>query len=118
MNYSEVFEFMMEFEIDVLNRFNELIIDVKTNTYTFIGECKDIDDVKTRVVFALCRPIGKGLEESDAHRLLGKFNKYFKVELTREDMLLMYQELCYQSKIEEFKDFVKRGFPLEELKTA
>ncbi|MDW0113786.1 hypothetical protein QT711_11360 [Sporosarcina saromensis] len=106
---------MKDFEVDILNRFDELIIDEPTNTYTFIGGCNDLDDVKTRVVFSLCRPIGKGLEKKDANRLLVKFNKYFKTNLSRNDMLLMYRELCYQSKLDEFRVFVQRGFPMNEL---
>lgn len=115
LNYNEVVVFMKDFGVDILNRFEELIIDEPTNTYTWIGDCKDIEDVKTKVVFALCRPISKGLKRADANRMLEQFNKYFKIDLTREDMLLMYQELCYTSKLEEFKSFIKRGFPMQEL---
>lgn len=116
LNYSEVFQFMKEFEVDLLNRFDELIIDEPTNTYTWIGDCKDIDDVKTRVVFSMCRPIGKGLPNKHADRLLRKIKSYFKVDLSKEDMLLMYTELCYLSKLEEFKGFIREGFPIDKLK--
>ena len=116
LNYNDVVKFMKDFGIDVLNKFDELIIDMRTNTYTTIGDSKDIDDVKTRVVYALCRPIGKGLEVHHANRLLNKVNAYFNVNLTRSDMLSMYAELCYPSKLSEFKDFIKRGFPIEEIK--
>lgn len=116
LNYNEVFKFMKEFGVDFINRYEELIIDEPTNTYVCIEGCKDIEDVKTHIVFALCRPIGKGLEKKDAIRLLNRFNNYFDVNLTREDMRLMYQKLCYVSKLEEFKDFIKRGFPIDELK--
>lgn len=116
LNYNEVVQFMVEFEADLLNRFGELIIDEPSNTYVIIKNCKDIEEVKLYVVYSLCRPIGKGLEERDANRLLQKFNKYFKVSLTRSDLRLMYQELCYESKLKEFKDFIKCGFPIEELK--
>lgn len=118
MDYNEVIKFMKEFEIDVFNRFDELIIDVQNNIYTIISDCKDIDDIKTRVVFSLCRPIGKGLNDKHANRLLKKFNRYFETNLSRKDLLLMYSELCYSSKLEEFKDFIKRGFPIDELKEA
>lgn len=116
LNYNEVFQFMREFGVDFINRYNELIIDEPTNTYVGIENCKDIEDVKTYVVFALCRPIGKGLEDYPAKRLLNRFNNYFGTELTREDMRLMYGELCYTHKLNEFKDFIKRGFPINELK--
>jgi hypothetical protein len=92
-----------------------LIIDQPTNTYTTINQCKDIEDVKTHVVFSLCRPIGKGLEDKVATRLLKQVNNYFNVDLTKDDMRLMYQELCYTSKLDEFKSFIKRGFPMNEL---
>lgn len=115
LDYNEVFQFMKEFRIDLINRYGELIIDEPTNTYVSINNCKDIEDVKTYVVFALCRPIGKGLKDKDATRLLNRLNSYFEVKLTKADMLLMYQELCYVSKIEEFKSFIKRGFPIGEL---
>ncbi len=107
---------MKEFEVDLLNRFNELIIDEPTNTYTIINNCESIEDVELRVVFALCRPIGKGLSKKPAERLLRRFNSYFNTELTREDLRLMYGELCYETMIEEFKNFIKRGFPIDELK--
>lgn len=115
LNYNEVFGFMEEFGIDNINRFGELIIDVPTNTYVTIESCKDIDDVKTYVVFALCRPIGKGLRDRDANRLLDRLNSYFNSLLTKDDMLLMYQHLCYRSKIEQFKSFIQQGFPIAEL---
>lgn len=116
LDFNEVVKFMKEFKVDYLNRFGELIIDEPTNTYVGINRCKDIEEVKLYVVYALCRPIGKGLEERDANRLLKRFNDYFKVNLTRSDLLLMYGELCYERKLEEFKDFINRGFPMEELK--
>lgn len=116
LNYNEVFQFMQDFGIDFLNRFNEMIIDYETNTYADIKECEDIEDVKMRVVFNLCRPIGKGLELPKANMLLRKFNTYYSTELTRDDMRLMYGELCYRHKFDELKDFIKRGFPIEELK--
>lgn len=116
LDFNEVVKFMREFGVDLLNRYGELIIDEPTNTYVYINKCKDIEDVKTYVVYALCRPIGKGLDKKDADRLLHRVNKYFKVNLSRKDMLTMYARLCYVDKLEEFKDFIKRGFPIEELK--
>jgi len=68
------------------------------------------------VVFNLCRQIGKGLEKKQANRLVEKLNKYFHTELSGEDLHLIYLELCYWSKFEDFKDFIKRGFPIEELR--
>ncbi|QTB21594.1 hypothetical protein J1907_17870 [Lysinibacillus sphaericus] len=118
LDYNEVFQFMKEFKVDLLNRFGELIIDEPTNTYVTIKDCKDIEDVKTYVVFALCRPISKGLGEQASSRLLKRLNDYFNVNLTKQDCLLMYRDLCYVSKLEQFKDFIKRGFPLDELKSA
>lgn len=117
LDYNEVFTFMKEFQADFINRYNELIIDQPTNTYASLNECKSIEDVKAKVVFALCRPIGKGLQPAPAKRLLKRVNEYFKVELTKEDMHLMYQKICYSSKFDEFKDFVQRGFPMQELAT-
>jgi hypothetical protein len=118
LNYNEVFQFMRDFGVDFLNRYEELIIDEPTNTYVCIKNCKNIEDVKLYVVFSLCRPIGKGLEDKPATRILGRFNKYFNTNLTREDMRLMYGELCYETKLDHFKDFIRRGFPMEELKKA
>lgn len=115
LDFNEVVKFMKEFGVDLLNRYGELIIDEPTNTYVTITECKDIEDVKTYVVFALCRPIGKGLGEQASSRLLNRLNNYFDISLTKKDCLLMYQDLCYVSKLEQFKDFIKRGFPMEEL---
>lgn len=116
LNYNELYQFMREFGVDFLNMYGEMIIDNKTNTYTHITGCNDLDDVKTRVIYVMCRPIGKGLEKRDAFRLLKRVNDYFKTQLTKDDMLLMYQELCYERKLPEFKDFIKRGFPMDELK--
>lgn len=116
LDYNGLVQFMKVFKIDYLNRFGELIIDEKTNTYTNIENCEGIDDVELHVVYSLCRPIYKGLDNKHATRLLKRVNDYFEVNLTKEDMGLMYQELCYTTKLEEFKDFIKRGFPMEELK--
>lgn len=115
LNYNEVISLMKDFGIDHLNRFDELIIDEHTNTYVYIGGCSNIDQVKTRVVYALCRPIGKVLDIKNANRLLDKLNKYFELNLTRKDCLLMYQELCYDRKLEEFEKFIKDGFPIYKL---
>lgn len=116
LDYNEVFKFMKEFNIDILNRYEELIIDEPTNTYTNISRCRNLDDIKLQVVYTLCRPIGKGLDNRTATRLLKNLNTYFKSNLTKEDMRLMYQELCYETKLAEFKDFIKRGFPMDELR--
>lgn len=115
LNHNEVVKFMKEFKVDFLNRFGELIIDSKTNTFADINHCKDMDDVETTVVFALCRPIGKGLKKPVADNLLTRVNEYFDADLTREDMHLMYAKLCYINKFDDFKSFVKRGFPMGEL---
>ena len=115
LDYNEVVQFMKDFKVDLINRYDDLIIDQPTNTYVTINNCKDIDDVKTRVVYALCRPIGKGLKDKDATRLLNRVNEYFNTLLTKEDMRLLYEKLCYASKLEEFKSFIQRGFPMNEL---
>lgn len=107
---------MREFQIDYLNRYGELIIDEHTNTYTSIKHCKDIKDVKVAVVYALCRPIGKGLKPTQAKRLLIRLNNYFDIDLSREDMRLMYTEFCYVNKLPEFQQFIESGFPMKELK--
>lgn len=111
--FGEVFEFMQGFGIDALNRFGELIIDMPTNTYAYVSDCETIDDVKTRVVYAITRPICKGLEEDDAERLLARFNRYFEVGLTRDDFSVIYGTLCYVEKFDEFKQFMIDGFPME-----
>jgi len=116
LDYNDVFQFMKEFEANSLNRFGELIIDEPTNSYVIIKNCRDIEELKLYVVYSICRPIGKGLQENNAKRLLRKFNKYFKVNLTRSDFRLIYAELCYESKLGELKDFIKRGFPVKDLK--
>jgi hypothetical protein len=118
LDYNEVFQFMREFGINVINQWNELIIDAKWNIYTNLDLCENTEEVKARVIFALCRPIGKGLEVKDANRLLHKVNKYFKVNLTRKDMRLIYTELCYSHKFDEFKEFIQEGFPMEKLEKA
>lgn len=115
LKVNEVFQFMREFGIDLINRYGDLIIDEPTNTYTSITNCNDMDDVKTSVVFALCRPICKGLKERDANRLLERVNSYFHAELTRNDMSRLYEELCYVDKFTDFKEFIQRGFPMSEL---
>ena len=116
VEYEEVFQFMKEFGIELMTHNKELIFDEKTNTYCSIEGCSDMWDVKTQAVYSLCRPIGKGLKVRDAERLLKRLNTYFKTSLTREDMRLMYQELCYNRKLGEFKGFIKRGFPMDELR--
>lgn len=116
MDCNEVISFIKEFKIDSKNRYGELIIDEPTNTFVSIDNCKNIEDVKTYVVFALCRPIGKALDEVDAMRLLKRVNDYYKQNLSRQDMRLMYQKLCYVTKLDEFKSFIQRGFPMAELR--
>lgn len=37
LNFNEVAKFMKEFRVDFLNRFGELIIDSKTNTFADIN---------------------------------------------------------------------------------
>lgn len=116
LDYNEVFRFMREYGIDVLNRFGELIIDMPTNTFTTLNDCESIEEVQLRVVYSICRPIAKGLEEKDAHRLLKRFNAYFKTELTREDFYMMYRDFCSESTLPAFREFMRRGFPVAELK--
>lgn len=115
LNYNEIVKFIKEFGVDLINQSGELIIDEPTNTYASIKHCEDIDDVKTAVIYALCRPIGKGLDDKTAQRLLDRVNNYFNTLLTKEDMLLIYQKLCYVREVQRFKDFIKRGFPMNEL---
>lgn|SRR5699024_1321322 len=117
VSYCELVEYMNEFGVDYLNSNQELIIDEKTNTYTYIGKCNNMEDIETCVIYSLCRPIGKGLIEKDAIRLLKRVNRYYEQNLTREDMLSIYIELCYINKFEELKSFIQRGFPMEELKS-
>lgn len=116
LDYNQVFQFMQAFPVDYINKYGEMIIDEKTNMYSTFKDAKDFDDVLTHVVFSLCRPIAKGLEKKDAKRMLHRVNKYFKVNLTREDFDEMYGELCYMDKFDQFKDFIKRGFPMDELR--
>lgn len=115
LDYNELFRLMVDFEIDLLNRFNELIVDEMTNTSLSINSCETIEDVKLNVVFAVCRPIAKGLDARDSDRVRGKINKYFGTELTRNDFNEMYETLCYESKLDEFRSFIARGFPMYEL---
>ncbi|MFK3936591.1 hypothetical protein ACI2JA_03620 [Alkalihalobacillus sp. NPDC078783] len=115
LNLNEVYQFMKDFKIDYLNNRDELIIDDNTDTYVSISDCRTIDEVKTWVVFAMSRPIGKGLQSKDAERLLKRLNDYFNVNLTRKDMRSIYIVLCYIGKVKEFEEFIKRGFPMEDL---
>lgn len=116
LDYNMVFKFMQDFGVDFINRYQELIIDQPTNTYVSIKSCKTLADVETFVVFALCRPIAKGLSPKPAKQLLRRVNSYFDKELTKDDMHLMYSHLCYLDQFEQFKDFIKRGFPMDELR--
>lgn len=115
LDYNELYAFMVDFEIDLLNRFGELIVDEPTNTCLSIKYCESMDDVKVRVLFELCRPIGKGLSDRDSNRVRSKVNRYFGTELTQDDFVVMYEKLCYESKLKEFKSFMDRGFPMGEL---
>ena len=115
LDYNEVFQFMQEYGINILNQWNELIINNHWNIYTNLNGCSNIEDVKAQVILAVCRPIGKGLDEKDAERELEKVNKYFVADLTRKDMRLIYTHLCYSDKLEEVKEFIKNGFPMATL---
>lgn len=116
LNYGEVFKFMQDYGCDFINARNELIIDAESNTYTGLKDATTIDHVKAKVLMNVCRPIYKGLPTKQAKRFLEKFNRYFNTELTREDMGLIYQHLCYGHMIVENMDFIHRGFPMYELK--
>lgn len=115
LNYLEVMDFMKNFHIDCLNGNRELIIDIDTNTYCYIGNCKDIDDVKTMVVMALTRPIYKGLKPKKSKEMLARFNNFFKTSLTKEDFGKLYVALCYESTIPNYKKFIQDGFPMDKL---
>ena len=116
MNYDQIMSLMRLFPIDYLNRFDELIIDEKTNIYSYIGGCESIEDVEACLILSLCRPIGKGLDKNDANRLLERVNGYFCVELTREDMLSIYTHLCYADYVKQVKKFIEDGFPIDRIK--
>lgn len=116
VSYHELVDYMKQLGIALLNEHSELIIHEETNTYTYIGECNSMEDIETCVVYSLCRPISKGLEDKYANLLLEKVNNYYNKKLTKEDFLLMYKELCYVHKFNELKSFIQRGFPMEELK--
>lgn len=117
LDYRKVFKYMQDFDIDSLNKTGELIIDEQTNTYVNIVDCMTIDEVKLRVIYALRRPIGKGLNDADANRLLIKINTYYNINLDRNDLLLMYKHLdiTTQEGQSTFIRFVLRGFPIKEL---
>lgn len=116
LDYNEVFQFMKKSGSDYINRFGEMIVDNKTNIYFMLEGCRSLEDLEAKFVLVTCRPIGKGLEDKDAKRMLKRVNKYFSTCLTQEDMHTVYAELGYVSKLNEIKDFIKRGFPMGELK--
>lgn len=120
LDYNKVFAFMQKFKIDFLNRINELHIDEMTNLYVSIDECKTIQDVEVAVLSTLCRPLGgfRVLEdENQAIKLRNRVNDYFGSNLERYDFLLIYEHLYITSEEDhqEFKDFIKKGFPMHEL---
>jgi hypothetical protein len=115
IDYNQVFEFMQKFNADFINRFEEMIIDRKNNIWIPLKECNNLEDIETWAIMVLCRPIGKALEDKDAKRLLKRVNDYFQSNLSTRDMRIIYGELCYREKIGDMKEFIKRGFPMEEL---
>lgn len=118
LDLREVVRLMSEFEVEFLTPRGEFIFDYETNTFADISQCKDVEDVETTVILALCRPIGKGLKVSEANTLLKNINDYFYSNLTRDDMHTIYAKLCDRDKFEDLKSFVKRGFPMHELKNT
>lgn len=118
LDLKQVVRLMSEFEVEFLTPRGEFIFDYETNTFADISQCKDVEDVETTVILALCRPIGKALKASEANALLKNINDYFYSNLTRDDMDTIYAELCYRDKFEDLKSFVKRGFPMHEIKTT
>lgn len=115
LDFDKVFDFANNFGADFINLNKELIIDEKTNTYAPLAECVDIEDVEMITVFCLCRPIYKGLSDKKSKLLMRRVNDYFGVNLNKKDFGVMYRELCYRHKFDEFKKFIKNGFPIKDL---
>lgn len=117
VDYKEVFELMKNFNIPVITYNEELIFDIKENVFIYIGDCKDIEDVKVRIVLGLSRPICKGLKPRLANELLRRFNKFFGCNLTKKDFYDIYLVLCYYDKesIENCKKFMRNNFDMEGL---
>ncbi|MEX3623760.1 hypothetical protein [Viridibacillus arvi] len=114
LDFNEVIEFMDAFQCDFINRQGDLIIDHKTNTFTNFNNCKTIKDLEAKVVMAVSAALSGG-ERKKRKYLLVNFNRYFKTSLSFDDMERIYSKLCYTSKLEENKQFIAKGFPIEEL---
>ena len=104
------------FEADFINTNGEIILDQKTNTYAIVMDCESLDEVNMRMVFALARPIHKSFSTVKSKKFLNALNRYFGTALSKEDMEIIYQKLCYHRKQKEFTEFIKQGFPMENLK--
>lgn len=116
LDFNEVVDFMRAFQCDFINSQGELIIDHKTNTFTNFNNCKTIQDLEAKVVMAVSSALSGGRCNSNKHKnILLNFNRYFKTKLSFDDIELIYSKLCYWNKIEENKEFIAKGFPMEEL---
>lgn len=114
LNYLKVLSFMRAFDADFITAKNELYVDERTNIFISLHDCKTMEDVEYKVIYALCRPIGFGLEKREAKRLLQKINNFYKVKLSRKDMRTLYSKMCFDDTEEAFKSFIARGFHMDE----
>lgn len=114
LDFDEVIQFMESFQCNFINSRGELIIDHKTNTFTNFENCKTIKDLEAKVLMAVSSALS-GDEQKKRKYLLVNLNRYFKTNLSFDDMEMIYSKLCYFNKIEENKLFIAEGFPMEEL---
>lgn len=117
MEHNEIIKFMRDFGCDFINRNNEMIIDLDYNIYFSLNICDSVQDMEIYALLVLCRPIGKGIEyrKRKWRELLKRFNDYFKIELTREDMYEIYVHLCYLNMEDAVKRFIADGLPVSRL---
>lgn len=117
MEHNEIIKFMRDFGCDFINRNNEMIIDLDYNIYFSLNICDSVQDMEIYALLVLCRPIGKGIEyrKRKWRELLKRFNDYFKIELTREDMSEIYVHLCYLNMEDAVKRFIADGLPVSRL---
>ena len=116
-------EIMKCFQRSFINQHGELIVHKEANEYFKIADCADDLEVKYKVLEWLSRGASKTepfrskkKNEEFSCFMISGINMFLGTEFTREDMLLIYQELGNKVDRALTEKFVESGYDLNVLK--
>lgn len=115
LKLSDALEVAKDFGADFINPQGEIILNVRWNVYAGTNGVESKIDLETWVVMSMTRPICKGIPTKAANQMLGRLNRRYGTELTREDVGEMYRCLCYRDTFDGLKRFISDGFPIERI---